>query len=94
MSFRATAAKLIRYVGRVKLEDLPASWQSPVNNVLEAKETENPNVAQANIKGSHPHKSHKDPSDPKDVISVQLLDAAGSRIESIHIHEDGTSKSK
>lgn len=45
-------------------------------------------------RGSKPHKSHKDPSDPQDVISIRLLDEGDSRIETIHVHEDGSVKRK
>ena len=45
-------------------------------------------------RGNQPHKSHKDPTDPQEVISVQLLKEDESRIETIHVHEDGTSKRK
>lgn len=43
-------------------------------------------------RGAKAHKSHKDPSDEKDVISLQFLDDNEQRIKSKHAHEDGTSK--
>jgi len=45
-------------------------------------------------RGSKPHRSHKDPSDPKDVISVRVRDANGDRLFTTHVHEDGTYTSK
>ena len=45
-------------------------------------------------RGSKPHRSHDDPSDPLEVISIRLKDAQDRRIDSIHMHEDGTSKKK
>jgi len=45
-------------------------------------------------RGANPHKSHTDPSDPLYVISVRLLKESGSRVDSIHVHQDGTSKRK
>lgn len=45
-------------------------------------------------RGSNPHKSHDDPSDPYEVISVRLYNEHDSRIETIHVHEDGSVKRK
>lgn len=86
--------RLISYVGKVKLEDLPKEWQKPVDAVLTTAEKADPRIKKAEIKGANPHKSHTDPSDPLDVISVRLLKETGSRVDSIHIHQDGTSKRK
>ena len=47
-----------------------------------------------NQRGALAHKSFDDPSDPDDVISIQLLDVNNSRIKSKHVHQDGTSKEK
>jgi hypothetical protein len=49
-------------------------------------------VAKAEIRGSQPHKSHDDPDDPEDVISVRLKDENDVRLGTAHVHEDGTSK--
>ncbi|KAL9632644.1 MAG: hypothetical protein Q9164_005190 [Protoblastenia rupestris] len=86
--------RFISYVGKTKLTDLPKDWQKTVDEVLVAQEKANPQITKAEIKGAQPHKSHKDPSDPLDVISVRLLKDSGSRVDSIHIHQDGTSKRK
>ncbi|KAL9032874.1 MAG: hypothetical protein Q9180_006255 [Flavoplaca navasiana] len=86
--------RFISYVGKVKLEQLPKTWQKPVDDVLTAAEEADPNIKKAEIKGANPHKSHSDPNDPLEVISVRLLKESGSRVDSIHIHEDGTSKRK
>jgi hypothetical protein len=43
-------------------------------------------------RGAQAHKSHKDPNDQEDVISLQFLDENENRIKSKHVHEDGTSK--
>nr|POE87757.1 hypothetical protein CFP56_10986 [Quercus suber] len=49
-------------------------------------------IKQASVQGTELHQSHKDPTDPKKVISVQFLDAEGKRVGTGHLHEDGTSK--
>ncbi|PGH21433.1 hypothetical protein AJ80_03224 [Polytolypa hystricis UAMH7299] len=43
-------------------------------------------------RGSNPHKSSKDPSDDKQVITVSYHTASGTRVLSIHAHDDGTWK--
>ena len=40
--------------------------------------------------GSQAHKSSKDPSDPKQCVTLAMFSANGTRIGSAHIHEDGT----
>jgi hypothetical protein len=45
-----------------------------------------------NHRGSKPHKSHKDPSDPKDVVTVSYHTESGTRVTSVHAHEDSTYK--
>ena len=35
---QATARRLYQLVGRTKLTDLPAEWQGPVSQVLDAEE--------------------------------------------------------
>lgn len=52
----------------------------------------NSKVTQAEIKGTHLHQSHDDPSDTKPVISVRFLSESGSRLGTGHVHEDGTGK--
>lgn len=43
-------------------------------------------------RGNKPHKSHKDDKDDKDVITVSYHTAKGTRITSIHAHDDNTWK--
>jgi hypothetical protein len=45
-----------------------------------------------NRRGSKPHKSAKDPSDPKEVVTVSYHTASGTRVTSVHAHEDSTYK--
>ncbi|MCJ1462041.1 hypothetical protein MMC07_000641 [Pseudocyphellaria aurata] len=45
-------------------------------------------------RGSKPHQSSTDPDDPEHVISIKLLKESGSRVCSIHVHQDGTFKQK
>lgn len=41
-------------------------------------------------RGSTPHLSHKDPSDDQKVITISYETANGTRVTSIHVHEDHT----
>lgn len=45
-------------------------------------------------RGAMLHKSHGDPSDPDDVISIRLLKETGSRVDSVHVYKDGSVTSK
>jgi hypothetical protein len=53
-------------------------------------------VLQSNIdhgnRGGRPHRSFDDPSDPLEVIRARLFNKNGSRIDSMHIHKDGSTK--
>ncbi|KAG8408524.1 hypothetical protein J3458_019556 [Metarhizium acridum] len=51
---------------------------------------QNPKVVEAKIQGSCPHKSSKDRDDNKDVITVSYHTATGTRVISIHAHDDLT----
>jgi hypothetical protein len=55
---------------------------------------QDPRVKKAEIKGSVPHKSHDDPSDPEEVISIRFKDENGSRLGTAHVHEDGSGNVK
>ena len=130
--FRATAQRLIQYIGSTKLQHLPAEWQSPVNTALESIERavclsisltrrqaailtsrsrirrspkqKSSESSQRQVYVQHqnnhqgfrgrPHKSTDDKDDPEDVVSVRLKDAQDKRVDTIHIHKDGTSKQK
>ena len=43
------------------------------------------------IARGQPHKSTTDPADEQDVITVRLRNASDKRVDTIHIHKDGTS---
>lgn len=45
-------------------------------------------VLTAYNRGSNPHKSYDDPSDPLDIISIRLLKESGSKVDSVHVHKD------
>ncbi|KAK3900752.1 hypothetical protein C8A05DRAFT_35602 [Staphylotrichum tortipilum] len=85
-----TPARLVNYLGSVSLKNLPANYQKAVAAVSKAMENKYPKVTDAKIQGSTPHKSHKDKSDAKDVITVSYHTAKGTRITSVHAHEDST----
>ncbi|KAI5301263.1 hypothetical protein KEM55_007204, partial [Ascosphaera atra] len=40
--------------------------------------------------GSVAHRSHRDPDDEKEVITVALLNKDGGRLMTSHVHEDGS----
>lgn len=43
-------------------------------------------------RGSKPHASHDDPTDPKDVVSVRIKDDGLKTFRRLHIHQDGSVK--
>lgn len=55
---------------------------------------QDPRIKKAEIKGSNPHNSHDDPSDPEEVISVRFKDEDDSRLGTAHVHEDGSGEVK
>lgn len=44
------------------------------------------------IRGAKAHQSHKDPTDPMDVLTIGFYSQSGTRLLSGHVHEDGTYK--
>ncbi|KAK6006596.1 hypothetical protein QM012_007006 [Aureobasidium pullulans] len=90
--------RFISFIGSVTLDHVKAiggeSWKDAIPIATKRFEDMDPKVKKAKIKGAKPHKSHKDPTDPKPVISVQLLDEEERRITTIHVHEDGTATEK
>lgn len=40
-------------------------------------------------RGTSPHKSHDDPTDPDDIISVRLYNAKEQRLATAHAHKNG-----
>ncbi|KAK6004807.1 hypothetical protein QM012_008669 [Aureobasidium pullulans] len=42
------------------------------------------------VQGAKLHPSTKDPGDKKEVVTVSILTEGGTRLESGHAHEDGT----
>lgn len=63
-----------------------------VDQYCKEQEARDPRIKQASVQGTELHQSHKDPTDPQKVISIQFLDAEGKRVGTGHLHEDGTSK--
>ncbi|KAF2161842.1 hypothetical protein M409DRAFT_27898 [Zasmidium cellare ATCC 36951] len=84
--------RFISYVGKVKLGDFKdPSLLKQVHKYCNDQETRDPRIKQASIQGTELHQSHKDPNDPKKVISIKFLDEEGKRVGTGHLHEDGTS---
>ncbi|KAI7349595.1 hypothetical protein KC320_g5996 [Hortaea werneckii] len=87
-----TNSLLIKYGGSTKLTDLPASFQATLKAAEPALESKYSKLVEGKIQGNKPHKSHKDDKDDKDVITVSYHTAKGTRITSIHAHDDNTWK--
>ncbi|KAG6007509.1 hypothetical protein E4U21_005978 [Claviceps maximensis] len=45
-----------------------------------------------NLRGSNPHKSSRDKDDDKDVVTVSYHTADGTRVLTVHAHDDSTWK--
>ena len=41
-----------------------------------------------------PHQSTTDPSDPHPVVSVRLYTETEKRVDTMHVHEDGTAQTR
>ncbi|OJD22027.1 hypothetical protein ACJ73_06630 [Blastomyces percursus] len=91
--FRPTAALGMRYAG-IGLDKLMADAGAGFGNTVEAAskaiEKRLPIAAEAKIQGTRPHHSSRDPADTKEVITVSYHDDNGTRLLSIHAHNDGT----
>ncbi|KAB8356543.1 hypothetical protein FH972_024126 [Carpinus fangiana] len=79
----ATRSIAIRYIGSTPLASVPAGFKAAVDTASDA-------IEKKYFRGSSPRKSTKDPSDNKDVITVGYYTASGTRLPSVHVHEDGT----
>ncbi|KAH4932338.1 hypothetical protein HBI79_100340 [Parastagonospora nodorum] len=77
---QATSRRLIKFVGSVTLEK------------LDSKTLPNPNITNAEIKGSKWHKSDDDPNDSELVISIRSKDENIKKIATSHVHQDGTGR--
>jgi len=84
-----TAARLVKYSG-IAITELPTAFQSTVSTASTSIEQEYPKVTDAKIQGTTPHQSSKDPSDTKNVVTVSYHTLSGTRVLSIHAHDDGT----
>ncbi|GIK07237.1 hypothetical protein Aspvir_002895 [Aspergillus viridinutans] len=96
--FQSASKTLIRYAG-ASLEDLVASngadgpeWSGSTNSICNAIEKADARITVADIQGSKAHPSSKDREDKQQVITVGLHTNAGTRIGSLHVHQDGTFK--
>ncbi|KAL3474255.1 hypothetical protein BJX99DRAFT_260523 [Aspergillus californicus] len=88
-----TIRRFISYVGKVSLSDFKdKTHMALVDNYCKEQETRDSRVKKASIEGTDFHDSHKDPTDPQQVISVKFPDEEGKRVGTGHLHENGTSK--
>ncbi|MCJ1399439.1 hypothetical protein MMC11_002641 [Xylographa trunciseda] len=90
---QATKARLVEWVGKVKLHDIKDDlFRTSVAAFAENEERKYPRIKKAEIKGSTPHLSHDDPSDKEEVITVEVQSTKGTRLGTCHVHQDGTGK--
>ncbi|EAT86670.1 hypothetical protein HBI56_129780 [Parastagonospora nodorum] len=85
---QATSRRLIKFVGSVTLEKLDSKTLPVVKGFCE----KNPNITNAEIKGSKWHKSDDDPNDSELVISIRFKDENIKKIATSHVHQDGTGR--
>ncbi|KAI0721273.1 hypothetical protein C8T65DRAFT_228633 [Cerioporus squamosus] len=89
-SIPSIAKRFISYIGKTTITAVETEWQPPCERALADFTKKNPTAAKAEIKGSKPHKSHHDPNDSMEVISIRVLDSDDKRLGTIHVHQDGT----
>ncbi|KAM3498153.1 hypothetical protein MY10362_008518, partial [Beauveria mimosiformis] len=83
-----TASRLaIKYVG-VAAEALPSGYRTTAQTVEKSMEIQYPKATSAQIQGTRPHISSKDPGDEKEVITVSYHTVSGTRVASVHLHDD------
>ncbi|DAA78391.1 TPA_exp: hypothetical protein A8136_4367 [Trichophyton benhamiae CBS 112371] len=91
---QTTTKRFFSIVGRVSVGDVQlkngSGWGSGFSIALPQLREKYPTAISAIIQGSQAHKSTKDPSDTKSVVTLAMYDEKGVRVGSAHIHEDGT----
>ncbi|CAK1362661.1 uncharacterized protein RHO25_007083 [Cercospora beticola] len=85
-----TSSLAVKYIGSTSKQSIPAAFQAATNKASETIEKKYPKVQDAKIQGAQPHKSSKDPNDPKQVITISYHTAKGTRVTSVHVHDDNT----
>ncbi|GIK01781.1 hypothetical protein Aspvir_005822 [Aspergillus viridinutans] len=89
-------ARLFEITGKISVDDVVArsgpGWKGGINAAVPKLRAKYPRAATALFNGSQAHKSVKDPSDPKQCVTLSMFSEKGTRIGSAHIHEDGTFK--
>ncbi|RAH84390.1 hypothetical protein BO86DRAFT_242394 [Aspergillus japonicus CBS 114.51] len=89
-----TPARLFEITGKISVEDVAArsgaGWKNGINAAVPHLRAKYPRAATASFNGSQAHKSSKDPTDPKNCVTLAMFSERGTRIASAHIHEDGT----
>ncbi|AEO62406.1 uncharacterized protein THITE_112236 [Thermothielavioides terrestris NRRL 8126] len=93
-SFSTSARKLLQYLG-YPFADLPGPWKTATETYLHngaAKKVgviKSVEILHRNDGSSPVHKSHYNPNDPEEVISVRIEDENGNK-RTHHIYSDGT----
>ncbi|KAB8253551.1 hypothetical protein BDV32DRAFT_156041 [Aspergillus pseudonomiae] len=89
-----TSARLFEITGKISVEDVAKKsgqgWKTGINKAVPGLRSRYPRAKTAEFNGDQSHKSSKDPSDPKDVVTLAMFSERGTRLGSAHIHEDGT----
>lgn len=92
----------LHVVGTTKLEDVKTEaakksdkWASALETAARKAKQDHPTAGAIFFKGNRPHKSNKDKTETREVISVRLHEGtteSGKVIKSGHITEDGSIK--
>ncbi|KAL4766950.1 hypothetical protein BDW60DRAFT_201151 [Aspergillus nidulans var. acristatus] len=85
--------RFISYIGKCSLSDFKNPTHATlVDTYCNDQEKRDPRIKYASIEGTEFHQSHKDRTDPKQVLSIKFFDEERKRVGTGHLHEDGTSK--
>ncbi|PYH98322.1 hypothetical protein BO71DRAFT_395436 [Aspergillus ellipticus CBS 707.79] len=85
--------RFISYIGKYSLSDFKnPAHATLVDTYCNDQEKRDPRIKHASIEGTEFHPSHKDRTDPKQVLSIKFLDEEKKSVGTGHLHEDGTSK--
>ncbi|KAB8270695.1 hypothetical protein BDV30DRAFT_161825 [Aspergillus minisclerotigenes] len=86
------SARLFEIAGKIGVEDVVkksgAGWKDGISTALPALRSKYPRAETTEFNGDKAHKSPKDPSDPKEVVTLAMFSERGTRLGSAHIHED------
>ncbi|KAF2167818.1 hypothetical protein M409DRAFT_53781 [Zasmidium cellare ATCC 36951] len=101
-AFNSSGKAALKWVGATKNDVLQKNPGSKGQKVLagienvesQAEKKYGSKASYIQIQGSKLHKSSKDPNEKLDVVTVSIHTEKGTRLESDHVREDGTSTQK